>query len=47
MVRTMDHSKRSLLAFAAESGDKGTFKAVREFLYIELSENEEMRRFKP
>lgn len=40
MMREKDSKKRSLLAFAAESMDADTFKAVQRSLERELSEEE-------
>ena len=40
MVRAKDLWKRSLLAFAAESADESTFKAVREYVERALTEEE-------
>lgn len=46
MMREKDSQKRSLLAFAAESMDADTFKAVQRSLERELSEEEVGWRFK-
>lgn len=40
LMRAKDSENRSLLAFAAESRDEDTFKAVQEYLERELSEEE-------
>lgn len=46
MLKAKDPKKHSLLAFAVQSGDKGTFKVIREYLEQILTTNEVRQRFK-